>query len=39
VFVVEEEQLLWSHFVLQAASPWKINSEQQYSIHLWGDSY
>jgi len=39
LFVVEEVPLLWSHFVLQAASPCKVNLKQQYSIQLWSGSY
>jgi len=37
--VVEEAPLLWGHFALQAVSPWKRHSEQQYSIHTWSDCY
>jgi len=37
LFVVEEASQLWRQFVLQAANPWKGNSQQQDIIQMWSD--
>jgi len=39
MFVMEEQSLLQSNFVLQAASPWGRNTWHQYNIQVWSDCY
>jgi len=38
-FVVEEAPMLWSHIVLQAARPWKWNSERHWKTQRWSNCY